>query len=176
MPIRVRHRLTGRLKPSSLVVRPAATRSEHGSVALEFALVAPILLLLLFTIVEFARFVSAYSGVETASRESARYGSAVGDSPNGIPRYADCDEIRAAGIRLSGLAALGGADIDVTYDGGPGTGVIATCPGSGSIDAGEIASGDRVVVTSTTTFDSIVPFIDDIAIRSTERRTIFRPA
>jgi Flp pilus assembly protein TadG len=137
-------------------------------------MVAALLFLLLFGIVEFARFVAVSSAVETASREAARYGSAVGTSGSGVPRYADCDEIRAAGVRLSGFAALASTDIEVSYDAGPGTGVVATCP-SGSIDPAAIAAGDRIVVTSTTTFESVMPFLDDVTVEATERRTIFKP-
>ena len=150
-------------------------RPDSGAAAIEFALVASVLMLLLFGLIEFARLVSVFSGVETASREAARYGSAVGISSNGVPRYADCGGIRDAGTRLSGLAGLQGGDIQVTYDAGPGSGTIATCPAGGAIDPQAIASGSRVVVRTTTTFDSFVPFLNDMQVTSTERRTIFRP-
>ena len=147
--------------------------SESGATVIEFAIIASLLMLILFGLIEFARFMSVRSGIETASREAARYGSAVGASSNGVPRYADCDGIRAAGTRLSGLAGLGNGDIKVTYDAGPGSSTFATCPSSGAIDATGVASGSRVVVTSATTFDSVVPFLDGIQVKATERRTIF---
>jgi Flp pilus assembly protein TadG len=131
--------------------------------------------LLLFGIMEFGRFVAVYSGVQTASREAARYGSAVGDSGNGVPRYADCGEIRQAGATRSGLAGLAVADIVVTFDNGPGTGVTATCPSSGNIDPADVAAGDRIVVTATTTYNSFAPFFGSREITATDRRTIFKP-
>lgn len=146
---------------------------DRGASALEFALVASILMLLLLAIVELARFVSMTSGAETASREAARYGSAVGDTEGGIPRYADCSRIRQAGQRLSGLSGLRAGDIAVSYDAGPGTATTTSCSGA-SIDPNTVASGDRIVVTVTTTFDSIVPFLDGAPISSTDRRTIFK--
>lgn len=158
-----------------LAGRAARLHPETGSAALEFALVGLLFVLVLYGIMEFGRFVAVYSGVQTASREAARYGSAVGDSGNVVPRYADCTEIRQVATSKSGLASLAAEDIEVTFDQGPGTGVVATCPDSGNIDPADIAFGHRIVVTATTTYDSFSPFFGDREITSTDRRTIFKP-
>ncbi len=50
-------------------------RGEHGSTLVEFALVAPVLLLLLIGIFDVARIVNAYVTVSHASREGAHYAS-----------------------------------------------------------------------------------------------------
>jgi Flp pilus assembly protein TadG len=153
----------------------ARSDRESGAAAVEFALIALVLIPLLFGIMEFGRFVTVQSGVETATREAARYGSAVGDSGNGVPRYADCSEIKQAGASRSGLANLEADDLAVTFDNGPGTAVIATCPASGNIDPGLIAAGDRIVVTATLTYDSFAYFFGSREVTATDRRTIFKP-
>jgi Flp pilus assembly protein TadG len=142
----------------------------------EFAIVAVLLMLLVLGALEFGRLMWAYGTVETASREAARYGTAVGDSGGGVPRYADCDEIRNAGRRLSGIT-LADSDFDVSYDHGPGGGSAGDCPAGSTADPDTITSGDRIIVTVTTSFDSfLLPFVDlSRPITSTDRRTIIKP-
>jgi hypothetical protein len=141
------------------------------------AIIASVFLLLLFGIIEFGRFMAAYTSIHTASREAARFGSAVGDSANGIPQYSDCDEIRTAGKRISTVVAFSDGDFSVTFDNGPGTAESANCNGVDSIPESEVARGDRVVVKVTKTFESGMPliggFLDGIVLSSIDRRTVF---
>ena len=69
---------------------------ERGAVLAEFGIVIPILLLVVFTLFEFGRFTITATGVSSAVRDATRYGIAVADGDNGVPRYVDCDAIRAA--------------------------------------------------------------------------------
>lgn len=151
-------------------------RGESGAAAVEFALVLPVLLLLLFGIIEFGRLMTTYSTVRLASRESARYGSAVGQSSSGVPRYADCSGIRAAAKDVAVLPGLTDGDIHVGYDGGPGTSEGFTCPVGGSIDPNSVVSGTRIIVTVTHEFDAATPLVGDLldgkTVTSTTRRTI----
>ncbi len=147
---------------------------EYGATIVEFALVLPLLLLLLFGIVEFGRFVAVSTAVETASREAARFATAVGGSP---PHYTDCDGIRAAGQDLAVITTID--QIDITYDGGPASAPLSVdCQGGAVPTVAAIRSGDRVIVTATETFRSVVPIIGDfigtITITSTDARTIFK--
>jgi hypothetical protein len=59
------------------VILKNKTTKHKGQALVEIALVLPILLLLLFGIIEFGRILNAYIMVSNASREGARY-SAVG--------------------------------------------------------------------------------------------------
>ena len=154
------------------------SRDERGATLVEFALIMPLLFMLLFGIVEFGRFVATAAAVNTASREAARFGSAAGLSTNGIPRYTDCDEIRNAGQRLAIVVNLAVSDIAISYDEGPSTGQTTTCPPGMPPNAGDFNSGDRIVVTVTTQFQSSIPiignFIGTVNLSSTDRRTIFK--
>ena len=68
---------------------------RHGQAIVEFAIVLPILMVLLVGILEVGRMIFIYSVVNNASREAARYGSAVGFGDDGFHKYRYCDGIRA---------------------------------------------------------------------------------
>lgn len=154
------------------------TRGEQGASLVEMAIVLPLLVLLLFGTVEFGRFIMVHHAATTASREASRFGIASGLTANGVPHYADCDEIRSAAKRLAFGAGLTDDEISVGYDHGPGTSIYASCPVSTTIDPAIVVTGDRIVVTVTTTFETDVPivvnFIDTVPITVMDRRTIVK--
>jgi Flp pilus assembly protein TadG len=135
----------------------------------EFALVLPILLLVIYGMLEVGRLIFLYSIVATASREAARYGSATGlNVPGGTPRYKDCAGIRAAAQNADFLGAIDDANITIQYDHGPGTAVFSNCPPASVVNA------DRIKVLVTAQFvpiASLVP-LQPITIRSSNARTI----
>ena len=151
------------------------SRAE-GAALSEFAVIAPLLLLLVFGIIDFGRFVATNSTVTAASRESARYGLSTGPSVNAIPRYTDCDEITAAGVDSAVMVTLDPARFTIDYDHGPGTVIFTTCPGGGpNPDPTAFTAGDRVIVTVSHEFTFISPFIGlfgPFTIESTDRRTL----
>ncbi len=53
-------------------------KSEKGAAAIEFALILPVLIVLIFGMIEFGRAYNAYLAVTHAAREGARL-AAVGD-------------------------------------------------------------------------------------------------
>ena len=147
---------------------------ESGAALVEFALVLPLFVLQLFGLIEFGRFVAVSTAVETASREAARFASAVGGSP---PQYTDCAAIRGAGQDLAVITEID--QIDIVFDSGPGTPLLPVdCQGGTLPTPSAVASGDRVVVTATETFRSVVPILSNIigtvTVTSTDSRTIFK--
>ena len=60
----------------------------------EFGLALPILLLVVYGLIESGRAVFIYASVATAARQAARYGSATGDNGAGTLYYNDCSGIR----------------------------------------------------------------------------------
>lgn len=101
---------------------------KRAQAMVEFALALPILLLLLYGILEAGRLLFIYSSVVTASRQAVRYGSATGmgldyspDGPNNstYERYRDCYGIRRAAQRADFLNAFEDSDIRIYYDRGP---------------------------------------------------------
>ena len=149
----------------------------------EFALVLPILLLVILGIFAFGHLFFVYSSVVSASREAARWGSAVGEAPSTFPRYQDCDSIRAAAVRLGAFAGVNATDIDVaddtgvevTYDAGPDTTVYDSCPAGGEGPA-DVVMGDRIIVRVKVNYVPIVPFVSlpSFPLEATTFRTILR--
>src|SRR5512139_736537 len=91
----------------------------------EFAIALPILLLMLYGIIEAGRLLFMYSTVVTASRQAVRYGSATGEGLGGHPRYQDCKGIREAASKVAFLGAFD--KIILQFDTGPGTAVNDYC-------------------------------------------------
>lgn len=149
------------------------TRKEKGQGMVEFALVLPILLVIIFGLMEMGRLLLAYSSVTTATRQGARYGSTTGDNGSGTPRYLDCDGIKAEALKAGRWGGLTASDITITYySTSSGT---KTCA---NVSASDIGWGDRVEVQAVVTFSTIVPLvgIPDIPITSSSSRTIFKNA
>jgi uncharacterized repeat protein (TIGR01451 family) len=141
----------------------------------EFALVLPILLLVLYGTMETGRLLFIYGSTVTASRQAARYGSATGEGPNGV-YYNDCEGIRDAARNVGFINTFD--TIDISYDRGVDAsgavqainGTFPTCP----VAADTLGNGDRIVVRVTTQWTPIVPLVpfDPIVLSSQSERTI----
>src|SRR6185503_2822672 len=111
----------------SKIVLPKKNRAQA---MVEFAIALPILLMLLYGILEAGRLLFLYSTIVTASRQAVRYGSATGVGTGGVPRYQDCAGIRAAANKADFLNSFDDNDIVITYDSGPNTPETIYCAGS----------------------------------------------
>lgn len=147
---------------------------ETGQGMVEFALTLPILLMLVFGVIEFGRLLFAYSAITTGTREAARYGAGSGLVGGSQARYQDCQGIREAAKRISGLAGINDGDIVIAYDEGPGKASLGTCPVGGTGPALEL--GDRIIVTVNGQFQPVVPIVNvpPLEITSVARRTILK--
>ncbi|MFC6288450.1 TadE/TadG family type IV pilus assembly protein [Nocardioides sp. GCM10027113] len=117
--------------------RPRRVQTDHGAAAVEFALVVPILLLLVFGIIQYGMYFWAYQGGSDIARDAVRL-SAVGDP-------ATCTDFRnEVRGQITGLTGSGGtATITRDYD-----------------SSGDVLVGDKVTVTvSFTSFDLQLPFL-----------------
>ena len=94
-----------------------------GQGIVEFALALPIVLVMVFGMVEFGRLLFFYVAINSAAREAARYGISIGDGMvyNGevTERFYDCDGIRAAAKNIGHFAGVDDWNISVFYDHGP---------------------------------------------------------
>lgn len=162
----------------------------------EFAIALPVLLLLLYGIIEAGRLLFIYSTVVTASRQAARYGTTTGDGGGAtpvygapratVPRYNDCAGIRGAANAAGFLSGAGFDQINIAWDTGPGPGSTThpMCPAGTPTEVSGTPSGpggdldgnsSRLVVTVTENFvpllPKLVPFIAR-PITATSARTI----
>lgn len=167
------------------------TGKKQAQAMVEFAIALPILLLLLYGIIEAGRLLFIYSSIVTASRQAARYGAATGDGLTaGVPRYGDCAGIRAAAQRVDFMNSFDDNDIVIVRDTGPGSPTTPYCGGdpvtstpATYTDSPFNATGTRyrLVVTIAGDYNPIVPRIvpflartaaNGNAIEATSSRTI----
>lgn len=130
-------------------LKKVAHGKSSAQAMVEFAIALPILLMLLYGILEAGRLLFIYSSIVTASRQAVRYGSATGVGTNGVPRYQDCAGIRASAQRADFLNSFDDSDIVITYDDGPGT--VGTNPPTNPPTVPpwrDICDGDGTVDTS----------------------------
>jgi Flp pilus assembly protein TadG len=158
----------------------AASRSGSGQATAEFALVIGVLLFIMLGVVDLGRLVAMQSAVVTASREGARYGSAVGPDAafSNTERYRNCLGIKDAAVKVS-KALVTPNTILVSWDAGPpGTTIRHSCgAGNSNPDVATIQKFDRVVVQVDATFSPIsaVRFvIPSVTVQSIDRRTIVK--
>ena len=91
----------------------------------EFALVMPILLMVIYGVLEVGRLILTYSIVTSASREAVRYGSATGYVAGGTVRYCDSSGIKAAAKKVDFINVIDVNDVTkfmIAFDTTP------TCP------------------------------------------------
>lgn len=144
---------------------------------MEFALVLPIVLVLIIGIAEFGYFVALNSSVVSASREAARIGSSVGDSDGDtVPNYIDCDTIRLRAHNAAGaLISAANLQITVTYDDGPGDASPTTaCPPD--LAAGAVDTFDRIIIRVQYGYTAMTPigqvFLGPRTLEHIDRRSV----
>ena len=151
----------------------ASDQEAQGLV--EFALILPVLLLLVLGIVEFGRLLTAISSVSTASRDAARYAASVGETPAGTPHYQDCLGIREAARKV---AVFVDPSMVIKYDvdGPGGTLPVEYCQVGKTTDPIQVSLGARISVRVTDVFKPLVPLVKlpAIPIASETVRTVLR--
>jgi hypothetical protein len=142
-----------------MTIRKFFGKKKPAQAMVEFAIALPVLLMLLYGVLEAGRLLFIYSTIVTASRQAARYGSATGVGVGvTIPRYQDCAGIRAAAQKVDFLNAFADTNIVIYHDEGPGTTQTPYCSGASDTsftpNSGNI---NRIVVRVDGNFRPIVP-------------------
>lgn len=149
--------------------------SSKAQAMVEFALVLPILMLIIIGVFEAGRLLFYYVAVNTASRDAARYGATVGTN-SGIPHYYDCATMTQLAQSRGFIATI--SNVNIQYDHGPQANGVNPTPFGTCAAQPELVDGDRVVVTAEALFTPIVKelggvrIFNDITVRSTSYRTI----
>jgi TadE-like protein len=142
------------------------SQRTRGQALVEFALVAPIFILLFMGIIEFGRFVLAYEALNNATREGARYAIVHGSSsncpsgpmPGGGTSPSACAD--ASGMAVQNQVLRYGFTLKLSTS---SAGVIPPCPTPGTNQVAvcwqnlDNARGHSVTVTANYTFSTIVP-------------------
>jgi hypothetical protein len=154
-------------------------RHAGAQALLEFALVLPILFLLVYGFLEVGRLIFVWSSIITASREAVRYGSVWGVNEVGVPRYQDCAGIYDRARRVGFGLHLQPDDVVITFDDGPGTTSFDSCDASDGSDDGVdsevvVTSENRIVVTITSEFSPVIQYqsFRPIPLEASTARTI----
>lgn len=142
-------------------LRTLTPKKNKAQAMVEFAIVLPILLLLLYGILEAGRLLFIYSTIVTASRQAVRYGSATGQGTTSVPRYQDCAGIRQAAQRVDYLNAFNDDDIMIQWDAGPNTTPTTFCAAGTPADTSysPTTNTTRLNVTIDGDYNPIVPRI-----------------
>lgn len=131
-------------------------KDQSGSSAVEFAIVLPMLLVLLFGIIEFSVALYDKAMITNASREGARFGIVYNCEVNGNV----CDYIPPTIEGITAVVNAYLADSLITF-GEPTAPVISTAP---AVLSG-LDRGDDLAVTVSYDYDFLVlpAFIDELA-------------
>jgi Flp pilus assembly protein TadG len=90
-------------------------RKSKAQGLVEFALITPVLLLMIFGIIDFGWMIFNYAQLYNAVREGARYGSVSGF---GTTQFSDCAGIKAEVIKRAGFSGIKPSNITIVYDDG----------------------------------------------------------
>ncbi|MBK8418938.1 TadE/TadG family type IV pilus assembly protein [Candidatus Villigracilis saccharophilus] len=158
--------------------QPDKIQKKHAQAMVEFALALPILLILVFGLMETGRLIFIYASTVSAAREAVRYGSAMGRNADNVPLYQDCEGIRRAAQTVGFINSFDDADIQITYDGGIDDDTGAEIPlnpanpSCGSFSS--VKNGDRIKISVSTQWEPIVSIVplEPFTITSTSERTI----
>ena len=126
-------------------------RSERGAAITEFALLAPVMVLLVMGVVDLARGYQMQIRLENAAREGAAFAQlnpndvTCGDFGT-ITEHAMGEDLRMAGtVRVFGEDVSGNMTVPIT-----------------GCTSDTVESGERVLVEVSQSFDVITPMIEDI--------------
>ncbi|MBN1964841.1 MAG: pilus assembly protein [Anaerolineae bacterium] len=155
-------------------------KAEQGQALIEFALTIPILVLLIFGVVDFARAIFALTQVIDGARQGIRYGIVTG-LDTGLPQYLDCAGIDAAARNVAGFVDLQNIDVEITYEGPDGLPLvdeddnpISDCVEG--LDVFDVRHGDVLAVHVSGELVPVTPLIllitDSFTFEYTSRRTI----
>ena len=140
-------------------------KKNKGQGMVEFALTFPIFIILVIGIFEMSWLFYFYNSINTASRAAARYGAALGNNVDGVPRYKDCAGIRDTVKRIAWFAGINDSDVIISFDSGPGTTATQVC---NSLPISSVNLADRIQVTVTGHY---TPLVNVIAIPPLPIRT-----
>jgi Flp pilus assembly protein TadG len=154
---------------------------KRAQALVEFALIVPVLMMILYGVIETGRYVFIYASTVTAARQAVRYATALGTNASGTPYYNDCVGIRAAVDKVGFLNKF--QSVSISYDAGlDGSGnpipidYTKYCPPSGNTNSTftPAGNGDRVVVEVTTEWKPIISLLPfkPFTIKSSSERTI----
>ena len=133
-----------------MVTRDLRRWRDRGAAAVEFALVVPVLILLIFGSIEFGLYVQSLTLTENAAREGVRLGSLVGST--GITAVQVKAQVKAAALNAFGTVGITNRDAQVTCTKPDGSSCDSTLGAASS-------AGSTIKVTVTATFTGLTGMV-----------------
>ena len=152
-----------------------------GQATVEFALILPLLLLIIFGVFEVSRAIFSYAMIYAGSREGVRFGSSVGDADGDtLLNFQDYQNIKSEVNKYSRFGGVALNNICIYFDSAgaasappspPCNGAEFSAPSKADVDAN---FGDyRVVVSVQHTFTTVAPVpLPGISLNGFNARTI----
>ena len=137
-------------------------KKRKGQGLVEFALVFPVLMLLLFATIELGWVAFSYNQIFNALREGLRYASVPGTNA-AYKQYTACDAMRSYLVSQAGLVGVKASDITVTYDNGNPSTTVGTCPAGTNTPTVTIANGNRIFIEVKGNIHFLTPFFQVFA-------------
>ena len=130
-----------------------STARKQGQALVEFALILPVVLFLIFGIIDFGRLLLAYTSASGNLREASRFATVVGTV--GPRRYLDCAGMETTARNVFFVNAQ---TVDINY--------IKAADGStipcGSITDAQLVNGDMLQIATSNTVNLITPHVTEI--------------
>jgi hypothetical protein len=141
----------------------AHSQKNRAQAMVEFALILPILLLLIYGLLEVGRLLFIYSSVVSAARQAVRYGATTGLNASGTAlRYHDCAGMRAAAQRVGFIQDFADSDIEIWHD-------------EGELSPGDYAAGGNYCYSGSATDTSFTPSTGNISRIRVRVHTAYAP-
>jgi len=134
-------------------------RRKHGQALVEFALVLPILLLVILGVIDFGRVLLTYAMASSALRDAVRQAEIIGYESSTIPVYTDCDAMREAATRVFFATSQA---ITIRYEKADAPGTYIDCPVGAVIDPDDLENGDMLQIENTASVNFITPFLNNM--------------
>ena len=127
-------------------------QDQRGAAAVEFALVVPFLLLIVFGIIVYGMVFAQSLSLSNAARQAARSGVIEGTT---------CDQVISLSHDAAGTMGMSGSAASVSVQRGPDRAhLTAVCSGGGSTQPCKSQPvGTNIYVTLTYDTDPVVPFV-----------------
>lgn len=137
---------------------------EAGAALVEFAVLAPLLIVLIFGVVEFGYLFAQYNEIRHAAREGGRY-AAVSNPDRDGGGVGDSDVIDAV---CDALNLPGGSTFDIS--------VTAETPGGTALTGAGVTAGNTGIVTITATIPPLtnIPIITPFLPSDLSNTAVFR--
>lgn len=150
-------------------------KKELGQALVEFALIAPIFLLVTVGTIDLAHVIFTYTQAANSLRDATRYAEVIGITGSGVPNYLDCGSMRDAAQNV--FWTDGSPTITINYVSHKDSSVTNCNPDTNNVTINDVETGDMLQIDSQVTIEMFTPvlnaIIPEITYTFQAQRTLF---